>query len=159
MAEYIQSIRALVGNDLVLLPTTAFILLNRRDEVLMQCRSDNRLWSCPGGILDIGETVQQNAVREVFEETGLTVARWEFFGVFAGRHFTYTYPNGDATAIVQSVFISRDFAGAARTDEESLELKFFPIGALPSPITPTHEAFLRHLAGYIEGAIRLPIVE
>ena len=30
-------------------------------------------WSLPGGALELGETLQQGVVREVFEETGLTV--------------------------------------------------------------------------------------
>jgi 8-oxo-dGTP diphosphatase len=31
-------------------------------------------WSLPGGALELGETLQQGVIREVFEETGLTVA-------------------------------------------------------------------------------------
>lgn len=159
MIDYIASIRSTIGHDLLLLPTTAVILLNDRDEVLMQCRSDNHMWSCPGGILDIGETVRENAVREAAEETGLVVERWEFFGVFAGPDFFYTYPNGDETAIVQSVFLTRHYSGLPRVDAESIELRFFPATDLPSPLTPTHAGFLRHLPAYLRGDIELPIVE
>jgi 8-oxo-dGTP diphosphatase len=39
-------------------------------------------WSIPGGVLEVGETVQAAAVREAREETGLTVEPAELLGVF-----------------------------------------------------------------------------
>jgi 8-oxo-dGTP diphosphatase len=33
-------------------------------------------WTPPGGVIDRGETIRQGLAREVFEETGLTVAGW-----------------------------------------------------------------------------------
>ena len=39
-------------------------------------------WSIPGGVLEIGETVREAAVREAREETGLIVAPEELLGVF-----------------------------------------------------------------------------
>jgi len=39
-------------------------------------------WSVPGGVLEVGETVREAAVREAREETGLTVEPVEFLGVF-----------------------------------------------------------------------------
>lgn len=158
MGEYISWLRSIVGHDLVLLPTTACILLDSEDRVLMQCRTDNRMWSCPGGILDRGETIRENVVREVLEETGLVVGKLELFGAFAGPEFYYTYPNGDQTAIVQFAFLCREFRGVPRIDEESYELRFFPAQALPSPITNTHQGFLKHLPDWLEGRVQLPIV-
>jgi ADP-ribose pyrophosphatase YjhB (NUDIX family) len=39
-------------------------------------------WSIPGGALELGETLREAAVREAFEETGLTVEARELLGVF-----------------------------------------------------------------------------
>ena len=39
-------------------------------------------WSIPGGSLELGETLEQGVVREVLEETGLTVRIVEFIEVF-----------------------------------------------------------------------------
>lgn len=38
-------------------------------------------WSIPGGIVELGEKVEQTVVREVKEETGLLVNRPELLGV------------------------------------------------------------------------------
>ena len=39
-------------------------------------------WSIPGGVLEVGETLRQAAVREAIEETGLTVEVGDLLGVF-----------------------------------------------------------------------------
>ncbi len=40
------------------------------------------LWSIPGGLLELGETLEQAVVRELAEETGLEVDVLELIGVF-----------------------------------------------------------------------------
>ena len=158
MHEYISRIRSLVGHDMLLLPTTACMILGGDDEILLQHRSDNECWGCPGGIVDTGETVLESLHREVFEETGLEIERPRLFGIYSGPSFEYTYPNGDRTAIVQMVFLVTSFNGIPRHDHESTELRRFPIDRLPEPITPPHARFLHDLRLYLRGELRIPVV-
>jgi mutator protein MutT len=61
----------------------AIIIENRR--VLLIKRGQPPLmgeWSIPGGMLELGETVHQAAIREAQEETGLRVEPGELLGVF-----------------------------------------------------------------------------
>ena len=57
----------------------AIILLNNRNEVLLQLRDNNpkisfaNAWTLPGGVVEPNETPAQAAQREVSEETGLQV--------------------------------------------------------------------------------------
>jgi len=39
-------------------------------------------WSIPGGVLEVGETLRQAALREALEETGLTVEPADLLGVY-----------------------------------------------------------------------------
>lgn len=39
-------------------------------------------WSIPGGVLEVGETLREAAVREAMEETGLRVESAELLGVY-----------------------------------------------------------------------------
>ena len=39
-------------------------------------------WSIPGGVLEVGETLRQAAIREALEETGLRVEVGELLGVY-----------------------------------------------------------------------------
>jgi 8-oxo-dGTP diphosphatase len=56
-----------------------------RDRVILVKRGQAPLqgeWSIPGGMLEVGETLRQAAVREVLEETGLCVEVDELLGVY-----------------------------------------------------------------------------
>lgn len=56
-----------------------------RDRVVLVKRGHAPLqgeWSVPGGVLGVGETLRQAAVREVLEETGLCVEVGELLGVY-----------------------------------------------------------------------------
>jgi 8-oxo-dGTP diphosphatase len=45
-------------------------------------RRDNGRWEPPGGVLELGETIGEGLVREVLEETGLTVEPEALTGVY-----------------------------------------------------------------------------
>jgi mutator protein MutT len=60
-------------------------IIIERDRVLLVKRGHPPLageWSIPGGVLEVGETLRQAAVREAMEETGLTVEVGELLGVY-----------------------------------------------------------------------------
>ena len=45
-------------------------------------RRDNGHWEPPGGVLELDETIEDGLVREVHEETGLTVKPERLTGVY-----------------------------------------------------------------------------
>ena len=57
----------IVGVGVVVLDEDKVLLIKRRDE------PDAGLWTVPGGLVELGEDVEDAAVREVEEETGVKV--------------------------------------------------------------------------------------
>lgn len=114
------------------------ILLNEIDEILLEKRSDCGVWGLIGGKLDPGESIIQTLHREVYEETGLKVKIENLLGIYSEpekRIVTYL-DNGDVAQLVDTIFIVRKIAGNLRKSDESEELKFFSIDALPDEIIP-----------------------
>lgn len=147
MAGYIKEMRKLIGQRPLLLCGTCVLIFNEAGEVLMEERSDNRCWGFPGGAVEPGERTEEAAVREVREETGLVIepADLTLFSVFSGEELHYVYPNGDEVYIIDIVYETRRYAGMPAANEESLQLKFFAVDAIPSAISPPVIPVVREL--------------
>ena len=128
--DYIRYLRNMVGQKPVIMVTAVVVVLNAVDELLMMRRADGSGWGLIGGFMELGETVEETARREVYEETGLTVGRLEFFGVFSSPELL-TFPNGDQVQVVRILYLTDDVSGTLRLSSEGLELRYFKLSALP----------------------------
>lgn len=89
-------------------PTIVAAIVTSQRGVLLGRRTDNRPpWTFPGGAMEAGETVQDTAVRECLEETGLAVVAHRIIGdrvhPKTGRHMAYVAcrpANGTTDVIV-----------------------------------------------------------
>lgn len=72
-------------------------------------RADNGTWEPPGGVLELGESVEDGVRREVYEETGIRVTVERLTGVY--KNVT--------RGVVALVFRCHPEAGQTRTSEES----------------------------------------
>ena len=94
---YIPYIRALVGHAKIFLAFVSVVLRDDQGRVLLQRRGDFDIWGLPGGSLEMGETLEACARRELREETGLSAGPLSLVGVYSEPAYSYTYPNGDQT--------------------------------------------------------------
>lgn len=62
--------------------SVAGIVVDDADRILVIRRRDNGRWEPPGGVLEPDETVEQGVIREVLEETGVTVRVGALSGVY-----------------------------------------------------------------------------
>lgn len=132
--DYIRYLRRMVGTKPVIMVTAGVVLFNEAGELLLQRRADDGSWGLSGGFMELGESVEAAARREILEETGLTVGRLELFGVFEDPGLFHTYSNGDQAQIITIMFLADRASGELQPDAEGLELRYFPLNALPEPL-------------------------
>ena len=104
-------------------------LIIRDGKILCQHRTDNDRWGLIGGLLEMNETYEQAALREIREETGLEVKLDSFLGIFHNHNMVWG--NGDAAHVLTAMYTASIVSGEPRIDEESYELRFFGIDELP----------------------------
>jgi len=101
-------------------------IIIERDRVVLVKRGHPPLagkWSVPGGVLEVGETLRQAAVREALEETGLAVEVGELLGVYdrilrdADGRTRYHYVLID--------FLCRRIAGELHAAGDAAEARWF----------------------------------
>ena len=132
MSNYIMDLRKTVGHRPLLQVGAGIIVENGDGHVLLQKRADNHLWGYAGGSIELDEVVEDAAVRELFEETGLRAKSLSLFGIFSGPDLHYIYPNGDEVSNIDIVFLCRDWEGTLTPQNgEVEELRFFAADALP----------------------------
>ena len=142
--DYIRWIRSKVGKEKIILNFAGGCIFNEFGEVLLQKRTDFDAWGFPGGAIELGETPQMAAIREIKEETGLDVEITELIGVYT--ELDMEYPNGDSA---QSICIAYKFnvvGGSITCDnEETKELKWFSLKNMPKLFCKQHEQILNDI--------------
>jgi 8-oxo-dGTP pyrophosphatase MutT (NUDIX family) len=106
----------------------------------------------PGGILELNESLPECVVREVHEETGLTVKPTRLVGIYSSPDFDVTYPNDDqvqqVTACFECRLAGREGQGVEQTTlvdtVETLELAWFNPEE-PPPTAPWYAAMVADL--------------
>jgi 8-oxo-dGTP pyrophosphatase MutT (NUDIX family) len=90
--------------------------------ILMIRRTDSDHYAIPGGGQDVGETLTQTVVREVEEETGLTVEVTGLIGVYSDPGHVIAYDDGEIRQEFSICFRGHPVAGELRTSTESKEV-------------------------------------
>ena len=150
MADYIHDLRRITGPRKIIL-NCAGALIIRDGGILFQRRTDNGRWGLIGGLLEMNETYEQAALREIREERGLEVRLDSFLGIFHNHNMVWS--NGDAAHVISAMYTASVVSGEPRVDEESYELRFFGKDEFPELFAEDHIAALR---AYFSG-VRYPL--
>lgn len=134
---YILELRKELGSRPLIMAGAGVIIINEKDEILLGRRTDNGWWDYPAGSMELGESFEECARREVLEETGLKCGKLEFLMDLSGSDSFYEYPNGDQVYLAGILYICRDYTGELKVQEEEVfEQDFFQIDHLPEGTVP-----------------------
>ena len=140
---YIEELRAVVGPR-PLITAGVVVVVVRGNTVLLDMRRDSRKWGLPGGLKELGESMEEAAQRELLEETGLLARKLRLLALCSGPGFAHTYPNGDRIDQVAALYQALEVEGGdpRAGEQESLEVGYFAVDRLPSPMEPLSERLL-----------------
>ncbi|MEQ1754321.1 MAG: NUDIX hydrolase [Micropepsaceae bacterium] len=113
---------------------SAAVVATDNDGRVLLVRSPRRGWEMPGGQVELGESLEVAAIREVKEESGIDVGDLQLCGIFQTLD----------RSVVNVLFRGRCIGGAPCTSEESIEVGFYePEAAL---IMVQHADFSQRIA-------------
>lgn len=128
-----MDLRKHIGHDPLIGVGATTLVFNDRKELLLNLRTDTNTWGIPGGSMELYETIEETAIRELKEETGICADSLELVTVLSGKDFYFEYPNGDKMCTVIVLFKVLNYTGTLKvSDNESRALKFYPLTNLPS---------------------------
>jgi len=108
--------------------------------VLVKRRNPPHGWALPGGFVDYGETVEEAAVREAREETGLEVSLVRQFHV-------YSDPSRDPRGHMMSTVFVATARGIPVGADDAKEARGFAADDLPEDITFDHRDIISDYIG------------
>ena len=129
---YIMDLRKHIGHAPLIGVGATTLVFNDKNELLLNLRTDTNTWGIPGGSMELYETIEETAVRELKEEAGICAEELQLVTVLSGKDFYFEYPNGDKMCTVIILFKVLHYNGTLKvSDNESKALEFFPLTNLP----------------------------
>lgn len=120
-----------------LLAVDVLLHLPGRGVVLVERRNPPLGWALPGGFVDVGESCETAAVREMREETGLNVELTALLGVYSDPKRD---PRGHTVSAVYTA--QAPDPSRLRAGDDAARAEVFPLDALP-PLAFDHERIVR----------------
>ena len=121
-----------------------------RPIVLIERRNPPLGWAIPGGFVDVGETVEQAAVREALEETQMSVILKALLGI-------YSDPDRDPRGhTVTAVYVAEAHGAPAAADDAKSILIGDPY-SLPNPLVFDHALVLQDYLRFRETGETAPL--
>ncbi len=117
------------------IPTVDIIIETEKGIVLIKRKNPPYGWAIPGGFVDYGESLEEAAIREAKEETGLDVE-------LVRQFHTYSNPNRDPRQhTITTVYIAKA-KGVPKAGDDAADLGIFTQDNLPSPLVFDHSQIL-----------------
>ncbi len=125
-------------------PTTVGVrvMLIQNGQVLLVRQTYLPGWFMPGGGVKRGETLEQAARREAFEEIGAEMGELRLLGAYT--HF------GEYKSDHNVLFLCTAFTFSGKSDREIAELRLFALDALPEGLMSGHRRRLEEYRSGIE---------
>jgi 8-oxo-dGTP diphosphatase len=107
-------------------------------------------WALPGGFVDVGECLEQAAVREALEETSLCVTLTTLLGC-------YSAPQRDPRGHTVSAVYIAEARGEPQARDDAKHAALFNLSTLPSPLAFDHATILEDYRQFLHSGRLAPL--
>lgn len=116
-------------------------VFNTEGEILLIQRADNATWAMPGGFAEIGQTLAESCLRELWEEAGLKGRVVRNLGIFDGP----LWGSYSKMYIINIVFLVECDDLIPSAGIEALDAKFYGRDSLPDDMNSNHDGRVRKI--------------
>lgn len=120
--------------------------------LLLEKRADCGFWGLIGGSLEIGETIEECALREVFEETGLKLKKekLKLFSIYSNPkdRRILQYPD-NRIHLIDVVFLYNLSVKNIKISSESIAISLFKLNEIPNELVPPAREIIKDLCKYL----------
>ncbi len=109
--------------------------------VLIERKYPPHGWALPGGFVDVGETLEQAAIREAKEETTLDVTLKSLLGC-------YSSPSRDERGHTVSAVYIATAVGEPHAEDDAAGVDLFAVDALPEVMAFDHALIMADYKNY-----------
>lgn len=127
-------------------PATCLVVIDDKNRILLVKRSvepKKGSWCLPGGFIELGETAEDGALRELKEETGLSGKIEMLLGVAADKSDRYN-------TVLMVSYLVKEYSGALVAGDDASDAAYFSFSELPEIAFTSHIKFIRiYYAAYV----------
>lgn len=144
--DYLKELRKRTNHMPLVLPHSVVVLFNEEGKVLLEERADDGYFDFPGGGIDLKESAEDAARRELKEETNLIADELELFKVYSGEVTHYVYFNGDEIYGVDLIYLCYKYHGEMIPQAEEVKaLSFHDLNNMPEKMSIRNKAIIKDL--------------
>lgn len=144
--DYLKELRKKTNHMPLVLPHSVVVLFNEEGKVLLEERADDGYFDFPGGGIDLKESAEDAAIRELKEETNLDADELELFKVYSGEITHYVYFNGDEIYGVDLIYLCYKYHGEMIPQKEEVKsLAFYDLHNMPNKMSIRNKAIIKDL--------------
>ena len=121
------------------IPASCLVVVDNRNRVLLVKRSvapKKGFWCLPGGFMELGESPEKAALRELKEETGLSGRIEMLLGVSSNPSALYH-------TVLMVGYLIRQYTGTLAAGDDADDVVYFDYDELPEIAFESHERFIR----------------
>jgi ADP-ribose pyrophosphatase YjhB (NUDIX family) len=124
-------------------PATCLVVVNVQNQILLVKRDiepKKGQWCLPGGFIELGESPEDGALRELSEETGLAGRTDRLMGVL-------TTPSTHYHSVLMVGYLVRQFEGDPVAGDDAADVQWFSRTGLPPIAFDSHRHFINQYWG------------